>query len=148
MATVSCLFCAIVAGEIAADLVYDGPDVIAFRDITPKAPVHVLVVPRVHYAGALAGHPAAEVAVIDGIAATVAALGLDSYRTIFNTGAQAGQSVFHVHAHILAGGDLLAGFAHGGACTRLSLHTAEPAQNGGSIFNRPDAGARVRWSTS
>jgi histidine triad (HIT) family protein len=109
-----CLFCRIVAGEIPADLIYDGPGAIAFADINPVAPVHVLVLPREHYAdiGELAGRPDVAAAVVNGIAGTAAALGLTDYRTIFNTGAEAGQTIFHVHAHVLAGGDLATGFPH------------------------------------
>jgi histidine triad (HIT) family protein len=103
-----CLFCAIVRGDIPATVVYDGPAALAFVDVNPKAPVHVLVVPKEHLAdiGQLAGRPDAAAAVIDGIAATVGELGLTSYRTVFNTGPDAGQSVFHVHAHVLGGRDL------------------------------------------
>ncbi len=100
-----CVFCKIVAGEIPADVVYDGPDVLAFQDLAPKAPTHVLVVPKQHFAdiGALGGDPRAAAALLAGLAAVVASLGLTSYRTVFNTGTEAGQTVFHVHAHLMAG---------------------------------------------
>jgi len=102
-----CLFCGIAAGDIPATIVSRKPRTVAFRDINPQAPVHVLVIPRDHHANlaelAAAGHGlladvvahAHEVAVADGIA--------DGYRVVFNTGAQAGQTVPHVHAHILGG---------------------------------------------
>ncbi len=100
-----CLFCKIVAREIPATVVYENDDVLAFQDVAPKAPTHVLVIPKRHFAdvGALAGDPASAGAVLAGIAAVVQALDLQSYRTVFNTGADAGQTVFHVHAHVLAG---------------------------------------------
>lgn len=100
-----CLFCKIVAGDIPASVVYDDDDVLAFADLKPQAPTHVLVIPKQHFAdlSELARDQAASAAVLAGIAAVVEALGLNSYRTVFNTGAEAGQSVFHVHAHVLAG---------------------------------------------
>ncbi|HEX4728241.1 MAG TPA: histidine triad nucleotide-binding protein [Jatrophihabitans sp.] len=103
-----CLFCKIVAGDIPSSTVYQDQDVVAFEDVAPKAPTHVLVVPRQHFAdiGELAGNREASAAVLSGIAAVVEALGLSSYRTVFNTGAEAGQTVFHVHAHVLAGRSL------------------------------------------
>jgi histidine triad (HIT) family protein len=100
-----CLFCKIVAGELPASVVHDDEDVLAFTDLDPKAPTHILVVPKRHYVdlGELAGDRDASAAVLAGVAAVVNALGLSSYRTVFNTGAGAGQTVFHVHAHLLAG---------------------------------------------
>ena len=106
-----CLFCAIASGDIPADVVYSDDAVVAFRDINPQAPVHVLVIPRAHHANvaeiaaadpALAGlllAAAGEVAAQQGI--------VDSgYRIVLNTGEGAGQSVFHVHAHVMGGRDL------------------------------------------
>ena len=106
-----CLFCSIVAGDIPADVVHADDDVIAFRDIAPQAPVHVLVIPRAHFANAaeLAASDAAAAGSLLGAAARVAqAQGLEEsgYRIVLNTGAGAGQSVFHVHAHVLGGRDL------------------------------------------
>ena len=102
-----CLFCKIVAGEVPATVVRDDPDTLAFRDIDPKAPVHVLVVPKAHHAdmaAALAADPAL-VARIHATAVAVAeAEGLDGgYRMVANTGPDAGQSVHHVHLHLLGG---------------------------------------------
>jgi histidine triad (HIT) family protein len=109
--TADCLFCRIVAGEIPATIVHETPGTVAFRDIGPKAPVHVLVIPRAHHADvaavagadpALAGEilaAAAEVARAEGLAG-------DGYRVIFNTGAHGGQEVFHVHAHVVGGAPL------------------------------------------
>jgi histidine triad (HIT) family protein len=104
----NCLFCKIVAGEIPADVVYDDEAVLAFRDANPKAPTHVLLIPKKHLAniGELGTDPGAAAAVVAGIGKVVAELGLESYRTVFNTGPGAGQTVFHVHAHVLAGRSL------------------------------------------
>ncbi|MEO6500631.1 MAG: HIT domain-containing protein [Jatrophihabitantaceae bacterium] len=103
-----CLFCKIVAGDVPAAVVLDDPDWLAFEDIGPKAPVHVLVIPKRHLVdiGELGSDPAAAAAVVAGVGAVARKLGLSSYRTVFNSGAGAGQSVFHVHAHVLGGRDL------------------------------------------
>ncbi|MBK8249434.1 MAG: histidine triad nucleotide-binding protein [Gemmatimonadetes bacterium] len=102
----SCLFCRIVAGEIPATIVREDDHCVAFRDINPQAPVHVLVIPRGHVdsldtladdmVGARVLAMAREVARQEGIATT-------GYRTVFNTNAAAGQTVFHLHAHVLGG---------------------------------------------
>ncbi|MGA9834473.1 MAG: histidine triad nucleotide-binding protein [Trebonia sp.] len=103
-----CLFCGIAAGEIPATVVLDGKRIIAFRDVNPQASTHVLVIPRDHYpnvaALASAGDglldklitEAHQVAVAEGIADS-------GYRIVFNTGPGAGQTVGHVHAHVLGG---------------------------------------------
>ena len=101
-----CLFCRIIRGEIPAKLVAQTDDCIAFRDINPQAPVHVLVIPREHVTsldalrdGTLLGKVgllAAEIARSEGIAAS-------GYRTVINNGAHAGQSVDHLHMHLLGG---------------------------------------------
>jgi histidine triad (HIT) family protein len=103
-----CLFCGIVAGEIPATVVLESPRTVAFSDINPQAPVHVLVIPREHHpnlaALAKAGDglldemaaQAAEVAAAAGVAES-------GYRVVFNTGPEAGQTVDHVHAHVLGG---------------------------------------------
>jgi histidine triad (HIT) family protein len=103
-----CLFCKIVAGDIPAGIVYQDQDVLAFEDVAPKAPTHVLVIPREHLAdlGELAADRQLAGALVAGIGNTVRTLGLSSYRTVFNTGTEAGQTVFHVHAHVLAGRSL------------------------------------------
>jgi histidine triad (HIT) family protein len=108
-APADCVFCKVVAGEIPADVVHEGDLVLAFRDLAPVAPTHVLVVPRRHYrdVGALAAGQPEALAELVRVAADVAgAAGHDDYRLVFNTGAGAGQSVFHVHGHVLAGRDL------------------------------------------
>lgn len=101
-----CLFCRIVRGEIPAKLVAQTPECVAFRDINPQAPTHVLVIPRQHLASldeardpALVGSMAllaAEIARTEGIADR-------GYRTVINTNADAGQTVFHIHLHLLGG---------------------------------------------
>lgn len=107
-----CLFCSIVAGEIPATLVGETAGVLAFRDINPQAPTHVLVIPKEHYptVAALAAADAGllsevlgevigeahRVAVAEGVSDT-------GYRIVFNTGDHAGQTVHHMHAHLLGG---------------------------------------------
>jgi histidine triad (HIT) family protein len=101
-----CLFCGIVSGEIPAEVVAETDHAVAFRDLNPQAPLHVLVVPRVHAAdaGALAEVAPEAVAAVVALAGQVAAeAGHDSHRLVFNTGADAGQTVFHAHLHVLAG---------------------------------------------
>ena len=104
--TADCLFCRVVAGDLPADVVHRGERVLAFRDIDPQAPTHVLVVPLEHHAnvGALAAADTGALAELVAAARQIAAAeGHDEFRLVFNTGARAGQSVFHVHAHVLAG---------------------------------------------
>lgn len=100
-----CLFCKIAAGEAPADVVHETDETVAFRDINPQAPTHVLVIPRAHYAdvGELVRDEAVLAAVLRAATAVAADEGLDSYRLLFNTGRSAGQTVFHVHAHVLGG---------------------------------------------
>jgi histidine triad (HIT) family protein len=100
-----CLFCRIVAGEIPATKVYEDEATFAFADTNPQAPTHVLAVPKRHLAdlGELAADPEASAALLSAIRVVVREHSLASYRVVFNTGAEAGQSVFHVHAHVLAG---------------------------------------------
>ena len=102
-----CVFCKIVAGDIPGDVVRRTDSTVAFRDLNPAAPTHVLVVPVDHRANAAETAEAspATVAELVATAAAVAAdegLG-DSYRLVFNTGAGAGQTVFHTHLHLLGG---------------------------------------------
>jgi histidine triad (HIT) family protein len=104
-----CLFCRIAAGDVPATVVSSTDRAVAFRDIDPKAPVHVLVIPRDHHADV------AQLAAADPeLLADVVRLGYEvaeqeadgAFRLVFNTGAQAGQSVFHVHGHVLGGARL------------------------------------------
>lgn len=106
-----CVFCRIVAGEIPSERVHEDDRVIAFKDLHPQARVHVLVVPREHRRDVteLAADPGL-LAHTATVAAQVAAEQADGeFRLIFNTGSTAGQTVFHVHAHVLAGGQLAEG---------------------------------------
>jgi histidine triad (HIT) family protein len=105
MADPDCLFCKIVAGEIPSSAVYQDEHTYAFADTNPQAPTHVLVIPREHATDIadLGRDPARAGALIAGIRGVANELGLEHFRTVFNTGAQVGQSVFHVHAHVLAG---------------------------------------------
>ncbi|HEX5016825.1 MAG TPA: histidine triad nucleotide-binding protein [Actinomycetes bacterium] len=102
----SCLFCQIVAGEIPADIVRATDDTIAFTDIAPQAPTHVLVVPREHHtdiATLASASPELAGQLMADAAGLAEELGLKEFRLVLNTGETAGQSVFHVHAHVMAG---------------------------------------------
>lgn len=104
-----CLFCRIVAGDLPADIVGRTERAIAFRDIDPQAPMHLLVVPRHHYgdiaqlAAADAGLLAEMIALADNLAGEQAD---GQFRLVFNSGPRAGQSVFHVHGHVIGGAEL------------------------------------------
>ena len=105
----SCLFCKIIAGNIPGDFVHQDEQCVALRDTNPQAPMHVLVIPRQHMESlddasqkeeGLLGH-------LLRVGARVAnSEGHESYRTVINTGAGAGQSVFHLHVHVLGGRQL------------------------------------------
>jgi histidine triad (HIT) family protein len=106
-----CLFCRIVAGEIPATVVRETDTTLAFRDIAPKAPVHVLVIPKDHHPDVVAltrADPALAADVLAAATAVAEAEGLlaDGFRLLFNNGGYAGQEVFHVHAHVLGGAPL------------------------------------------
>jgi histidine triad (HIT) family protein len=102
-----CLFCGIVAGDVPADVVHETPTTLAFRDVEPQAPTHVLVVPRSHQPDAASLAAAAPEVLVDLVAAARAVAeqdGLaDGYRLVFNTGPAAHQTVFHAHLHVLGG---------------------------------------------
>jgi len=103
------LFCQIIAGEVPADIVYEDDDVVAFRDVNPQAPTHVLVVPRQHIRKVSDVSP--DQAHLLGrmtLAANQVARqeGLDDYRLVINCGESAGQSIWHIHMHVLGGRDL------------------------------------------
>ena len=105
-----CLFCKIEQGDIPADIVYEDEHCLAFRDIHPKAPVHLLVIPRRHVAN-LDDLGEADRELVSHIMLTISRIarqqGLsEGYRTVANTGAGGGQEVFHLHFHILGGGEL------------------------------------------
>jgi histidine triad (HIT) family protein len=104
-----CLFCKIIESEIPADIVFRNENVVAFNDINPQAPTHVLVIPTVHTenAAGLARISGTITAALFSAAAEIAEeRGLGGYRTVFNTGIEAGQSVFHAHMHLLGGREL------------------------------------------
>ena len=105
-----CIFCKIVSGDLGATVVRESEHTLAFRDINAQAPTHVLVVPREHLptAADLAGRPELLAEVVAEAAAVAAAESVadEGYRLVFNTGARAGQTVFHVHLHVLGGRDL------------------------------------------
>ena len=103
----NCIFCKIIAGDIPSNKVYEDEDMLAFRDINPQAKVHVLVVPKSHFA-ALAEMDAAQAELVKKclvkIPAIAESLGLkNGYRHIVNQGEDAGQTVHHLHIHILGG---------------------------------------------
>jgi len=104
-----CLFCRIAAGEIPSTKVYEDELCVAFQDIAPQAPVHFLVIPREHIAS-VSGITEKNSAVVAHIYEVIAKLarekGYESYRVVSNIGEQAGQSVPHLHFHVLAGRDM------------------------------------------
>ncbi|MGH9399623.1 MAG: histidine triad nucleotide-binding protein [Thermoanaerobaculia bacterium] len=101
-----CLFCKIAAGQIPSKTVYADDRVFAFEDIAPKAPTHVLVIPRRHIATLAEARPE-DAALVGEVIARAAAIarerGHEHFRIVANNGAEAGQSVFHLHFHLLAG---------------------------------------------
>jgi len=104
-----CLFCKIAAGEIPSSKVYEDDLCYAFYDIAPQAPTHFLVIPKEHIAsvsGITAGNSGVVAHIFEVIAKLAADLGLESYRVVSNIGEQAGQSVFHLHFHVLSGRDM------------------------------------------
>jgi histidine triad (HIT) family protein len=104
----NCLFCNIVSGDMAADIVFQDDRVLAFRDIAPKAPNHILVIPKRHIA-TLNDIEAADAELLGHIMHTAAQLAAEvgcaqeGYRVVMNCNAAAGQTVFHIHLHLLCG---------------------------------------------
>jgi histidine triad (HIT) family protein len=103
-----CLFCRIVAGEIPSTVVYETDAILAFRDINPQAPTHVVVIPKTHHTDAtsLAEADPALMGTLIAAAGAVArqdGVAESGYRLVFNTGPEAGQSVLHTHCHVLGG---------------------------------------------
>jgi len=104
----SCLFCKIVTGEIPAKRVHEDDELLAFEDIKPEAPVHVLIVPKRHIA-TLNDLNSGDDAIVGSMIRLAARLAKDrgvdtaGYRTVFNCNSHAGQTVFHIHLHLLAG---------------------------------------------
>jgi histidine triad (HIT) family protein len=102
----NCIFCKIIEGEIPADIVLRNENVVAFNDLNPQAPTHVLLIPTLHTENAvgIARNSATMTADLFLAADQIAKeRGLNGYRTVFNTGEAAGQSVFHAHLHLLGG---------------------------------------------
>jgi histidine triad (HIT) family protein len=105
--SVDCLFCKIAAKQIPSKIVYEDPEIFAFEDISPQAPTHILLCPRRHLVS-LDDAKAEDQAVIGKLHLVAAQLArerniLEGYRTVFNNGSGAGQSVFHLHLHLLGG---------------------------------------------
>jgi histidine triad (HIT) family protein len=103
-----CLFCRIIAGDVPATLIHTDDDLVAFEDINPQAPLHALIVPRRHIAtlNDVTEADATWLGRMTTVAATLAATrghAATGYRTVFNCNRNAGQTVFHVHLHVLAG---------------------------------------------
>ena len=106
-----CLFCKIRDGEISGDIVFEDDDVLAFNDVNPQAPVHVLIIPKKHIATVndLSADDEAVMAKLFSVAKTIASqrgVSDDGYRLVVNCNERAGQSVFHIHMHLLAGRDM------------------------------------------
>ena len=104
-----CLFCNIIAGEIPSSKVYEDDVCFAFNDIAPQAPTHFLVIPKAHIAscGEITPENSAVVAhCFEVISKVTRDLGIEEFRVVSNCGASAGQSVFHLHFHVLAGRDM------------------------------------------
>jgi histidine triad (HIT) family protein len=104
----NCLFCKIIKGEIPSDKIYEDDEVFAFKDINPQAPVHVVIVPKKHIAslGEAVSKDAEILGSVQTAAATIAKLfkeTKESFRLVNNCGADAGQTVFHIHYHLLGG---------------------------------------------
>ncbi len=103
-----CLFCKVVSGDVPAQVLREGQRTVVFRDINPQAPTHVLVIPRQHHADVAALAAADEAALAELLreahaVATDEGVAESGYRVVFNTGAGAGQTVPHAHAHVLGG---------------------------------------------
>lgn len=104
-----CLFCAIACGEIPSSKVYEDEICYAFNDIDPQAPVHFLVIPKEHVAsvaGINENNSAVVAHIFEVIAKVTKEMGIESYRVVSNIGEQAGQSVPHLHFHVLSGRDM------------------------------------------
>lgn len=102
-----CLFCRIAAGEIPSRKVYEDPEILAFEDIHPQAPVHLLIIPKAHFP-TVAEVPLDQLDLVGQMVGVANRLALEKrltggYRLVFNTRADAGQEVFHVHLHLLGG---------------------------------------------
>lgn len=106
-----CIFCKIANGDFGTEFLLETDDIVAFRDINPQAPEHILVIPKEHYENLtkiddikLLGK------LLEGVQKVTEKIGLKEFRTVINTGKQAGQTVFHVHVHVIGGKELKATF--------------------------------------
>lgn len=98
-----CLFCRIAKGEMGTEFVVENPDAVVFKDISPQAPVHLLVVPRRHVADITAASPELLARLFQTANKAAQQMGIKQFRYVVNTGPDAGQSVFHLHIHLLGG---------------------------------------------
>ena len=101
-----CIFCKIINKEIPAQIVYENDFVLAFKDISPVAPQHYLLIPKKHFVSLATVDAQYSQEILMAIQSMTQELEINDFRTVFNTGTAAGQTVFHVHAHIIAGRDL------------------------------------------
>lgn len=108
MTSNDCIFCKIAKKELPVELVYENEKVVAFNDLSPQAPVHILVIPKKHYTSL---NEIDEISLLGELLKSVKEitkkLNIREYRTVINTGKEAGQAVFHVHLHILAKREML-----------------------------------------
>jgi histidine triad (HIT) family protein len=107
---IDCLFCRVISGEIPAKRVYEDEHTLAFEDINPQAPTHVLIIPKKHVRG-LKEAQAEDAELIGRLHLAAAEIGRqrgieDGYRTVLNVGPKSGQSVFHIHVHLIGGRDM------------------------------------------
>ncbi len=105
----NCIFCKIIRGEIPSAKLFEDDELLAFRDINPSAPVHFLVIPKKHISGpaAVAADDEQLIGKMLRVGSEIAKKeGIEDFRVVFNNGAQAGQTVFHIHMHILGGRNL------------------------------------------
>ena len=106
-----CIFCKIANGDFGTEFILETDDIVAFRDINPQAPEHILVIPKNHYDNLLeVDEPEILSKLMQGVQQVSKKLELKEFRTVINTGKQAGQTVFHVHIHMIGGKELSATF--------------------------------------
>ncbi len=107
-----CIFCGIAGGSVPATLVYEGERVVAFPDLNPQAPTHILIIPKAHYAS-IQDVPPADIGIVAELAAIAQELARargiwpSGYRLVVNSGPQGGQTVGHLHVHLLAGRQMM-----------------------------------------
>lgn len=101
--SLDCIFCKIANKEINTNLIYEDENVVAFNDLNPQAPTHFLVIPKKHYASLNEIEKGEFENIFSVVPKVCVKLGIKEYRTVVNTGASAGQTVFHIHVHVMAG---------------------------------------------